>query len=114
MAALTVVAAGLGTMPSAGAADAPTPVQTDGVWGIDFAGGTLNTVELAPSGEQFVYARQVAADGSTAGAPTSMGYAGTYATGAQIKRVPCDAGSCVPLRATGNGHVGRFFVDNGK
>ncbi|MEU6017179.1 FG-GAP-like repeat-containing protein [Streptomyces sp. NPDC047515] len=114
LAALTVVAAGLGMMPSAVAADAPTPVQTGGVWGIDFAGGTLNTVEVAPSGVQFVFARQIAADGSTAGAPTSMGYVDTYATGAHVKRVPCDAGSCVPLRATGNGHVGRFFVDNGQ
>ncbi|MFJ1830645.1 hypothetical protein [Streptomyces sp. NPDC088178] len=114
LAALTVVAAGLGTMPSAVAADTPTPVQTGGVWGIDFSGGTLNTVEIAPSGPRFVFARQAAADGSTAGAPTSMGYADTYATGAHVKRVPCDAGSCVPLRATGNGHVGRFFVDNGQ
>ncbi|WP_406504845.1 hypothetical protein [Streptomyces sp. NBC_01602] len=40
LAALTVIAAGLGTMPSAGAVDTPTPVQTGGVWGIDFAGGT--------------------------------------------------------------------------
>ncbi|MGW0690761.1 FG-GAP-like repeat-containing protein [Streptomyces sp. NPDC002738] len=113
LAALTVIAAGLGTMPSAGAVDTPTPVQTGGVWGIDFAGGTLNTVEVAPSGEQFVFARQIAQDGSTVGDRTSMGYAGTYANGAHIKRVPCDAGSCVSLRATGNGHVGRFFVNNG-
>ncbi|MEU2130337.1 FG-GAP-like repeat-containing protein [Streptomyces sp. NPDC018352] len=109
-----MAATGLGSAQSAVAADTPTPVQTSGVWGIDFAGGVLNTVEIAPSGPQFVYARQVAADGSTVGAPTSMGYADTYATGAHIQRVPCDAGSCVPLRATGNGHVGRFFVENGQ
>ncbi|GGV96601.1 hypothetical protein GCM10015535_66340 [Streptomyces gelaticus] len=112
--ALTVVAAGLGTMPSAVAADAPTPVQTGGVWGIDFAGGTLNTVEVAANGLQYAYARRIAPDGTTAGDRTSMGFVGTYATGDHIKRVPCDAGSCVPMRATGNGHLGRFGVDNGQ
>ncbi|MGW1654580.1 FG-GAP repeat domain-containing protein [Streptomyces atratus] len=114
MAALAVVAAGLGTMPSAGAADASTPVQTDGVWGIDFAGGTLNTVEVAANGLQYAYARRIAPDGTTAGDRTSMGFVGTYATGDHIKRVPCDAGFCVPLRATGNGNLGRFAVDNGQ
>ncbi|MFD4857099.1 FG-GAP repeat domain-containing protein [Streptomyces atratus] len=114
MAALAVVAAGLGTMPSAGAADASTPVQTDGVWGIDFAGGTLNTVEVAANGLQYAYARRIAPDGTTAGDRTSMGFVGTYATGDHIKRVPCDAGFCVPLRATGNGDLGRFAVDNGQ
>ncbi|MFJ2789755.1 FG-GAP-like repeat-containing protein [Streptomyces sp. NPDC087290] len=114
LAALTVVAAGLGTVPSAVAADAPTPIATNGVWGIDFAGGVLNTVEVAPSGPQFAFARQISPGGTTVGAPTSMGYVDTYATGAHAKRVPCDAGDCVLLRATGNGHLGRFFVDNGQ
>ncbi|MFD0343855.1 FG-GAP-like repeat-containing protein [Streptomyces sp. NPDC127117] len=111
LAALTVVAAGLGTVQSAGAADLPTPIGTDGVRGIDFAGGVLNTVETAPSGAPFVYARQIGPGGATVGDRTSMGYAGVFATGAGPQLVPCDAGDCVPLRATGNGHVGRFFVD---
>ncbi|WP_371665533.1 VCBS repeat-containing protein [Streptomyces sp. NBC_01108] len=114
LAALTVVAAGLGTVPGAVAADAPAPIATNGVWGIDFAGGVLNTVEVAPSGWQFAFARQVSPGGMTVGAPTSMGYVDTYATGAHAKRVPCDAGSCVLLRATGNGHMGRFFVNNSR
>lgn len=109
-----VAAAALGATPPAGAAEAPALVPTNGVWGIDFAGGTLNTVERAENGERSVYARRIAPDGSAAGARVFMGYAGPYANGAQVKRVPCDAGDCVPLRATGNGHVGRFFVQDGR
>ncbi|MFF4080483.1 FG-GAP repeat domain-containing protein [Streptomyces sp. NPDC001777] len=71
-------------------------------------------MEVAPSGAQFAYARQGSPGGATVGAPTSMGYVDAYATGAHTKRGPCDAGSCVPLYATGNGHLGRFFVDGGK
>ncbi|MBA2950036.1 FG-GAP-like repeat-containing protein [Streptomyces himalayensis] len=114
LAAVAAVVAGLSASTSAGAADAPTPIQTDGVWGIDFAGGTLNTVERAASGERFVFARQVSPDGLSASARTSWGYAGTYAYGQHLKEVPCDAGSCVVLRASGNGNVGHFFVEDGK
>ncbi|MDK0520999.1 FG-GAP-like repeat-containing protein [Streptomyces sp. ML-6] len=114
LAALTVAAAGLGTVPNAVAADAPAPIATSGVWGIDFSGGVLNTVEIAPSGPRYALARRISPGGTTVGAPVSMGYVDGYATGAHAKSVPCDAGDCVLLRATGNGHLGRFFVDDGK
>ncbi|WP_245769696.1 FG-GAP-like repeat-containing protein [Streptomyces indicus] len=100
-----------GLTATGAAADSPTPVQTDGVWGIDFAGGVLTTVERAAAGEQWVFVRDVTADGTSVGDRESRGYAGTYAVGSAVERVPCDAGGCVPLRATGNGFVGYFFED---
>lgn len=113
--AVAALAAGMISTPSASAAQSPTPVQTDGVWGIDFAGGTLNTVERAANGEQYVMSRQVAADGTTVGDRRTMGFAGMYAGGdAHLKRVPCDAGSCVPLNSAGNGNYGVVFVNDGK
>ncbi|WP_026245591.1 MULTISPECIES: FG-GAP-like repeat-containing protein [unclassified Streptomyces] len=97
----------------AGAADAETVVATDGVWGIDIAGGSLSTVEKAPNGEQFVTNRTVSADGATVGAVSRRGFAGTYAVGDHAERVACDApGGCVPLRATGDGSVGYFTVES--
>ncbi|MGY0059827.1 FlgD immunoglobulin-like domain containing protein [Streptomyces sp. LZ34] len=110
VAAATATATG-----SASAADTPLPIQTDGVWGIDFAGGTLATVEYTPSGDQYVLKRKVAPDGSTASARVPMEYAGEYADGDHIKSVPCDAGDCIPLVGSGNGDIGYVFVDeNGK
>ncbi|MFI7388361.1 FG-GAP-like repeat-containing protein [Streptomyces sp. NPDC049813] len=94
----------------AGAAGAETVVPTDGVRGLDIAGGYLSTVERAPNGEQWVTNRTVSADGATVGTAERRGFAGTYAVGQHAERVPCDAGSCVPLRATGNGNVGYFTV----
>ncbi|QNS05108.1 VCBS repeat-containing protein [Streptomyces xanthii] len=94
-----------------GAAGAETVVPTGDVWGIDFAGGHLSTVERAPNGEQYVTDRTVSADGATVGALSRRGFAGTYAVGQHAERVPCDAsGGCVPLRATGDGGVGYFSV----
>ncbi|MFG2554573.1 FG-GAP repeat domain-containing protein [Streptomyces sp. NPDC048581] len=109
-----LAALGAGSLTTAGpaAADiAPTPVQTDGVWGIDYAGGFLSTVEYRPNGEQWVVGREISADGSTVLAQTTRGFAGTYANGTHLQRVPCDAGGCVPLRSTGNQNVGYFKVD---
>ncbi|MGW1027822.1 FG-GAP-like repeat-containing protein [Streptomyces sp. NPDC002577] len=114
LAAVAAVVAGLSSADLAGAADAPTPIQTDGVWGIDFAGGSLFTVERGVSGDRFVVERDVSPDGLSASARTGWGYADTFADGDHIEQVPCDAGSCVPLRASGNGNVGSFFVDDGK
>jgi len=110
---LAALSAGSLTLAAPAAAETtPTPVQTvDGAWGIDFAGGILTTVETAPSGEPFVLNRPISADGGSAGDLSSRGYAGTYADGSHLKRVPCDAGSCAVLRAAGNGDVGYFFVD---
>ncbi|MEU3654743.1 hypothetical protein AB0E67_18345 [Streptomyces sp. NPDC032161] len=87
-AVLVVAAAGLGATPAAGAAEASALVPTDGVRGVDFAGGTLNTVERTASSERSVYVRQIAPEGSTAGARSFMGYVGPYANGAQAKRGP--------------------------
>ncbi|MFD7404534.1 FG-GAP-like repeat-containing protein [Streptomyces sp. NPDC059866] len=118
--ALTLVglaALGAGSLTTAGPAAAdttPMPLRTDGVWGIDYAGGVLTTVEVAPSGYRFVLNRPVSADGSTVGELEGRGYADTFAGGDHVQRVSCDAGSCVPLRAAGNGDVGYFFVDDGK
>ncbi|MEV1080861.1 VCBS repeat-containing protein [Streptomyces sp. NPDC050211] len=109
--ALTLVAlTALGTGPAA-ADTTPMPLQTEGVWGMDYAGGVLTTVESAPNGDPYVTNRQISADGSTAGERETRGYAGTFAHGQHIKREACDAGRCVPLRAAGNGNVGYFFVD---
>ncbi|MFF3733734.1 hypothetical protein ACFYXM_26375 [Streptomyces sp. NPDC002476] len=66
LAALVVAAVALGTTPAARAAEAPALVPTDGGWGIDFAGDTLNTVERTASSERSAYAWQGAPDGSTA------------------------------------------------
>jgi hypothetical protein len=115
--ALTVVglaALGAGSLTAAvpAAADTtPTPVQTDGVWGIDYAGGFLTTVENTPSGYQSVIGRQISPDGTTVLERTRRGFADVFADGSHVQRVPCDAGSCVPLRSTGNQHVGYFAVD---
>lgn len=112
LACLTALGAGsLTTAGSAAADTVPTPVQTDGVWGIDYAGGFLSTVEYHPDGEQWVVGREISADGSTVLAQTTRGFAGTYANGTHLQRVPCDAGECVPLRSTGNRNVGYFKVD---
>ncbi|WP_405881286.1 hypothetical protein OG762_23580 [Streptomyces sp. NBC_01136] len=115
--ALTVVglaALGAGSLTAAGPATAdttPTPVQTDGVWGIDYAGGFLTTVENTPSGYQWVIGRQISPDGATVLERTSRGIADVFADGSHAQRVPCDAGNCVPLRSTGNQLVGYFAVD---
>ncbi|WP_210594071.1 VCBS repeat-containing protein [Streptomyces sp. GESEQ-35] len=109
-----LAALGAGSLTTAGpvAADTtPMPLKTDGVWGIDYAGGVLTTVERAPNGDPYVTNRPISADGSTAGERETRGYAGTFAHGQHIKREACDAGTCVPLRAAGNGNVGYFFVD---
>ncbi|WP_327355057.1 FG-GAP-like repeat-containing protein [Streptomyces sp. NBC_01304] len=100
-------------LTTSGAAQSPTPVQTDGVWGIDFSGGMLATVERGANGDQWVFAREVTPDGSAAGDRVGWGYASSYADGSGAQRVPCDAGSCVPLRATGNGQLGYFHVGSG-
>ncbi|MFC9290635.1 FG-GAP repeat domain-containing protein [Streptomyces sp. NPDC057052] len=108
----SLVALGAGSLTTAGPAAAdttPLPLTTSGVWGIDFAGGVLTTVERAPNGDPYVTNRPVSADGSTVGARELRAYAGEYATGAHVTRTPCDAGTCVPLRAAGNGNVGVFF-----
>ncbi|MGX4690848.1 FG-GAP-like repeat-containing protein [Streptomyces sp. JNUCC 63] len=113
---VTLAALGAGSLTTAGpaAADtAPTPVRTDGVWGIDYAGGFLTTVERGPNRDQYVVGRQISPDGSTVLEQSNWGYAGVYANGAHIQRVPCDAGECVPLRSTGDRHVGYFLVDDG-
>ncbi|WP_020141113.1 FG-GAP repeat domain-containing protein [Streptomyces sp. 351MFTsu5.1] len=116
--ALTLVslaALSAGTLTSAGQAAAdttPTPIATDGVWGIDYAGGFLSSVEKTPSGLQYVIGRQLSADGSTVLERSTRGYAEAFADGSHAERVPCDApGGCVPLRSTGAQSVGYFFVD---
>ncbi|KAK1180618.1 hypothetical protein B7755_022225 [Streptomyces sp. NBS 14/10] len=114
LAAAVALVAGLTATTSANAADTPLPIQTDGVWGVDFAGGTLATVEHSASRDQYVMTRRVAPDGSTAATRVPMMYAGTFAEGEHIKRVPCDAGECIPLVGSGNGDVGLVFVDDGK
>ncbi|MBQ0997801.1 VCBS repeat-containing protein [Streptomyces sp. RK62] len=111
-----LAALGAGTLTTAGTATAdttPTPIRTDGVWGIDYAGGFLTTVENTPSGSQWVIGRDISADGSTVLEQTSRGYADAYADGSRIQRVPCEAGprGCVPMRSTGNGWVG-YFLEN--
>ncbi len=113
---LAALSAGSLTIVAPAAADTtPTPVQTvDGVWGIDFAGGILTTAETAPNGDPYVTNRPISADGASAGDRTAWIYAGTFAHGQHVKRVPCDAGSCVVLRAAGNGNVGVFFADGDK
>ncbi|MEU0809158.1 FG-GAP-like repeat-containing protein [Streptomyces sp. NPDC005970] len=114
LAAVVALVAGATAATGANAADTPLPIQTDGVWGIDFAGGTLATVERSASREAYVMTRRVAPDGSTAATRVPMIYAGQYAEGEHIKRVPCDAGECIPLVGSGNGDVGIVFVDDGK
>ncbi|MET7481010.1 VCBS repeat-containing protein [Streptomyces sp. NPDC005648] len=119
LAATAVLAAGLGPLlPSSAVADTtPTPITTDGVWGIDYAGGFLTSVENTPSGYQWVVGRQISADGSTVLDKTSRGYASTYANGEHVQRVPCDAGAegCVPLRTFGNTYLGTFMeTESGK
>ncbi|WP_141205749.1 FG-GAP-like repeat-containing protein [Streptomyces griseorubiginosus] len=116
--ALTLVslaALSAGTLTSAGQAAAdtsPTPIATDGVWGIDYAAGFLSSVERTPSGSQYVIGRQLSADGSTVLERSTRGYADAFADGSHAERVPCDAsGGCVPLRSTGAQSVGYFFVD---
>lgn len=89
----------------------PATVATTGVHGLDFAGGRLNTVEAGASGDQWVYTREVSADGATVGARQGGSYAGTFANGAHFRRVPCDIGSCVELVASGHGDYGVVFVD---
>ncbi|MGW0574486.1 FG-GAP-like repeat-containing protein [Streptomyces sp. NPDC002920] len=110
---LAALAAGSLTTAGPAVADTtPTPITTDGVWGIDYAGGFLSTVENTPSGYQWVIGRQISADGSTVLEKTSRGFAATYAYGAHVQRVPCDAGTCVPMRSFGNTYVG-YFMDDG-
>ncbi|MEV1062710.1 FG-GAP-like repeat-containing protein [Streptomyces sp. NPDC050263] len=109
---MTLAALGVGSLTTAGpvAADTtPMPLDTSGVWGVDYAGGVLTTVEIAPSGQPFVINRPVSADGATAGERDSRGFAGTFAYGEHLQRVPCDAGDCTALRGAGNGSVGVFF-----
>ncbi|MEU1302828.1 FG-GAP repeat domain-containing protein [Streptomyces shenzhenensis] len=57
--------------------------------------------------------RQLSADGSTVLATTTRGYAGVFAVGSHVQRVPCDAGpqGCVPMRSFGNTYVGMFMDD---
>ncbi|MFE0633197.1 FG-GAP repeat domain-containing protein [Streptomyces sp. NPDC058864] len=107
-------AASLTTAGTAAADTTPTPITTDGVWGIDYAGGFLTSVENTPSGYQWVIGRQISADGSTVLDKTSRGYAATYADGSHVQRVSCDAGpeGCVPMRSFGNAYVG-YFKDDG-
>ncbi|MFF4256536.1 FG-GAP repeat domain-containing protein [Streptomyces sp. NPDC001663] len=115
--ALTLVslaALGAGSLTTAGTAAAdttPTPITTDGVWGIDYAGGFLTSVENTPSGYQWVVGRQISADGSTVLDKTSRGYAATYADGSHVQRVSCDAGAegCVPMRTFGNTYLSTFM-----
>ncbi|WP_329120401.1 FG-GAP-like repeat-containing protein [Streptomyces sp. NBC_01465] len=107
--ALAVIAAS--AVSTAAAAQAPTPVQTSGVWGIDFSGGVLNTVERAANGEMWIWQRHVPADGTSTGDRSTVTYAGVYAGGSHLKTVPCEAGDCVPLVSSGNGHVGVVNVD---
>ncbi|MGI5376525.1 FG-GAP-like repeat-containing protein [Streptomyces sp. CA-251387] len=112
LASLAALGAGSLTAAVPAAAEtAPTPVQTDGVWGIDYAGGFLSTVEYRPNGYQYVVGREISADGSTVLSQTTRGFAGSSADGTHVQRVPCDAGGCVPLRSTGNQNVGYFQVD---
>ncbi|MEU6393342.1 FG-GAP-like repeat-containing protein [Streptomyces sp. NPDC046939] len=90
-------------------------VPTGDTWGLDVAGGNLSTVERAPNGEKYVTNRTLLADG-TVGPLSWRGYAGTFANGQHAERVPCDApgGGCVPLRASGDGSVGYFSMqENG-
>ncbi|MGW7384097.1 FG-GAP repeat domain-containing protein [Streptomyces sp. NPDC054794] len=113
----SLAALGAGSLTTAGPAAAdttPTPITTDGVWGIDYAGGFLTSVENTPSGYQWVIGRQISADGSTVLAKTTRGYADVFAVGSHVQRVPCDAGSqgCVPLRSFGNTYTG-YFMDDG-
>jgi hypothetical protein len=77
------------------------------VWGIDYAGGFLSTVEYVPSGVRYVVGRHISADGSTVLETTRRGMIGTddYS---HAQQVPCDAGNCVPLRGFGNTWVGYF------
>jgi hypothetical protein len=110
----SLAALSAGTLTSAGpaAADtAPTPITTDGVWGIDYAGGYLTSVEHRPDGEQYVIGRQLSADGSTVLEQATRGFAGTFANGTHLQRVPCDAGGCVPLRSLSTQSAGYFRVD---
>ncbi|KUN24473.1 hypothetical protein AQJ23_23320 [Streptomyces antibioticus] len=103
-------AGSLTTTAGRAAADTtPTPITTSGVWGLDYSGGFLTDVEVAPSGYQWVIGRQISADGSTVLAKTSRGYAETDAGGDHIERVPCDAGACVPMRTFGNTYAGYFM-----
>ncbi|WP_329245050.1 FG-GAP-like repeat-containing protein [Streptomyces canus] len=104
-------AATLTTAGPAAADTTPTPIATDGVWGIDYAAGYLTSVEYRPSGSQYVVGRQLSPDGSTVLEEATRGYAGDFADGTHLQRVPCDAGDCVPLRSTGNQSVGYFQVD---
>ncbi|MEE4493805.1 FG-GAP repeat domain-containing protein [Streptomyces sp. BE230] len=90
---------------------APAVVATSGTYGLDFAGGRLNTVELNPSRDQMVYERQVSADGVTVGERESRGYVGPFANGAHLRSVPCDVGACVELVSAGNGSFGVVFVE---
>ncbi|MBC9719083.1 VCBS repeat-containing protein [Streptomyces sp. TRM66268-LWL] len=112
--AAAVTAVGVTGLTASGAsADTPVPIATDGVKGIDFAGGVLATVERAAAGYEWVFVREVSADGTMAGDREDRGFASESAGGAGAERVPCDAGRCVPLRSTGNGHVGYFRVAGG-
>ncbi|MFC3573298.1 VCBS repeat-containing protein [Streptomyces yaanensis] len=109
---LGLAALGAGSLTTAVPAAADTitlPFKPNGLWGIDYAGGVLTTVERAPNGDPYVTNRPVSADGTTAGDRDTRGYAGTFANGAHVQQVPCDAGACVPLRSAGNGDVGYFF-----
>lgn len=79
-----IVPLAAGPANAAAGAAAPTPVLTTGVWGLDFGGGVLNTVELGANGEQWVMERHISADGSLARERVSRGSAGTYAAGARL------------------------------
>ncbi|MEV7076498.1 FG-GAP-like repeat-containing protein [Streptomyces sp. NPDC093990] len=114
LALASLAALSAGTLTSAGPAAAdtsPTPIATDGVWGIDYAGGYLTSVEHRPDGEQYVVGRQLSPDGTTVLEQATRGFAGTYANGTHLQRVPCDAGGCVPLRSLSTQSVGYFRVD---
>ncbi|MFD9000813.1 FG-GAP repeat domain-containing protein [Streptomyces sp. NPDC059582] len=111
----SLAALGAGSLTTAGPAAAdstPMPLQTAGVWAVDYAGGVLTTVENAPSGDPYVTNRAVSADGTVAGERDTRGYAGTFANGAHLQRVACDEGFCTALRAGGSGNVGVFFGDS--
>ncbi len=114
---ISLAALGAGSLTTAApvaAEPTATPIATDGVWGLDYAGGFLTSVENTPSGFQWVIGRQISADGSTVVTKTSRGYADEYAGGYHLQRVPCEAGprGCVPMRSFGNTYVGYFMDDS--
>ncbi|WP_153454834.1 FG-GAP-like repeat-containing protein [Streptomyces smaragdinus] len=99
-----VAVAGLGLPASARAEEPGVVIPTGGVWGLDFAGGVLHSVETAPSGDQAVVTRLVSPDATSVAAPVYE----TFAIG--MKTEPCEAGACVMLRGNGNGDTGVVAV----